>query len=116
MVAESLPKMILKACENGLIVGLPSNLIDKGVVLQYDDDTVLCIQHDLEKAINLKLLYMFEMLSGLKINYLKSEFISIGVDNDVMALYANMFNSQDEKIPMKYFGVLVTFSNSKNID
>jgi hypothetical protein len=50
MVAESLPKMILKAYENGLIVGLPSNLIDKGVVLQYDDDTVLCIQHDLEKS------------------------------------------------------------------
>jgi hypothetical protein len=23
-----------------------------------------------------------------------------------MALYANMFNSQAEKIPMKYFGVL----------
>jgi hypothetical protein len=46
------------------------------------------------------------MLSGFKINYLKSEFISIGVDNDVMALYANMFNSQAEKIPMKYFGVL----------
>jgi hypothetical protein len=39
------------------------------------------ITHDFEKAINLKLLlYMFELMSGLKINYQKSEiFLLVGI-------------------------------------
>lgn len=74
MVAECLTNMVLKSQSNGLLVGLAPDLIENGVaVLQYVDDTVLCIQHDLEKMINLKLLlYLFEMMSGLKINYDKS--------------------------------------------
>jgi hypothetical protein len=36
-------------------------------LLQYADDIVICIQHDPEKAINLKLLlYIFGMMYGLK--------------------------------------------------
>ena len=37
-------------------------------ILQYADDTVLCVEHNPEKALNVKLLlYMFELMSGLKI-------------------------------------------------
>jgi hypothetical protein len=63
--------MVLEAQQNGLLVGLALDLIDKGVaVMQYADDTMICISHDPEKAINLKLmLYLFELMSGLKINY-----------------------------------------------
>jgi hypothetical protein len=98
--------MILNAQENGLLVDLALDLITNGiVVLQYVDDTVICLQHDPDKAINLKfMLYTFEMISGLKINYLKSEFITIGRDNDVMAFYADMFKCQVGKLPMKYLG------------
>jgi hypothetical protein len=87
LIAESLTKLILNAQENGLLTGLAPELIENGIdVLQYVDDTVICLQHVPEKAINLKLLlYTFEMMSGLKINYLKSEFITIGGDNEVMA-------------------------------
>ena len=79
MAGEVLTKMVLEAQSNGLIVGLASNLIDKGIaILQYADDTVLCFEHDPEKAVNLKLLlYMFELMSGLKINFLKSEVIVV---------------------------------------
>ena len=71
IAAECLCKMVLQAQTNGLIDGLASDLVDKGVaILQYADDTILCIEHNPEKALNLKLLlYMFELMSGLKINF-----------------------------------------------
>jgi hypothetical protein len=74
MAANSL-KMVSVAQQNDLVVGLADNIITKGVaMLQYVDDTILLIQDDLEHARNLKLLlYLFEAMSGLKINFEKSE-------------------------------------------
>jgi hypothetical protein len=44
-------------------------------ILQYVDDTIIFLDRDLERARNLKLLLCaFEQLSGLKINYHKSDF------------------------------------------
>jgi hypothetical protein len=80
-------------------------------ILHYPDDTVLCIKHDPEQALNLKMfLYMFEMMSGLKINFLKSEIITIGGDNTMDEFYSNMFNFQVGKLPIKYLGIPVNFS------
>jgi hypothetical protein len=46
---------------------------------------IICLEHDLEKARNIKLLlYMFEQLSGLKINFDKSEILIIRGDNDLL--------------------------------
>jgi len=59
------------------VCGLADNIIDKGVaILQYADDTIICLKDDMEVARNMKLhLYLYEMMSGLKINFLKSEII-----------------------------------------
>jgi hypothetical protein len=53
---------VLKAQQNNLITRLVKELIPNGiVVLQYADDTIVCLEHDVEKAKNVKLLlYMFE--------------------------------------------------------
>jgi hypothetical protein len=71
--------MVLEAQNNGILVGLAPDLIDKGVaIMQYEDDTILCLSHDSDKAINLKLLlYLFELMSGLKINYQQREISSL---------------------------------------
>jgi hypothetical protein len=55
--------------------GVILHLVDGGLsILQYADNTILFIEHDLEKAKNLKLiLSTFEHLSCLKINFHKSE-------------------------------------------
>lgn len=118
MAAECLTKMVIAAQKNNLIQGIAPDLIEGGVViLQYADDTLLCITHDPSKALNLKLLlYMFELMSGLTINYLKSEVFTIGGDNDVAGFYVDMFGCQVGSLPMKYLGVPVTFSMLKNID
>jgi ABC-type nitrate/sulfonate/bicarbonate transport system ATPase subunit len=48
-------------------------------ILQYTDDTVIFMNHDLEKARNMKLLvYAFEKVSRLKINIHKSELLFFG--------------------------------------
>jgi hypothetical protein len=44
---------------------------------------------------------MFEMMSGLKIHYMKSEIITIGGDNNTLAFYADMFNCPTRKLHMK---------------
>jgi hypothetical protein len=118
MVGESLTKMVLQAQRNDLICGLAPDLVDKGVgILQYADDTVLCLTHDPEKAVNLKLLlYLFELMSGLKINFLKSEIFTINADNETTRFYSDLFNCQVGQLPMKYLGMPVTFAKLKRVD
>jgi hypothetical protein len=61
-------------------------------ILQYADDTIMCLQDDL-KARNAKiLLYMFEQMSDLKINFDKSEILMVGGGNSLTLRYAEIFN------------------------
>jgi len=62
------------------IKGVVPHLIDEGLsVLQYADDTIIFMDNDLERAKNMKLLLCaFEQLSGLKINFHKSELFCYG--------------------------------------
>lgn len=47
----------LQCSKRGLLVGLAPDLIEHDVaMLQYADDTVICIDHDPERTINLKIL------------------------------------------------------------
>lgn len=80
IAADTLAKMIISAQENKLLTGLVPGYLNNGVViLQYVDDTILCILDSKEQATNLKfLLYMYESMSGLKIFFFsKSEAIMI---------------------------------------
>jgi hypothetical protein len=79
-VADMLAILIARENADGQVAGLIPHLVDGGVsILQYADDTILFMEHDLEKALNMKLvLYIFEQLSGLKINFHKaSSFVSV---------------------------------------
>ena len=75
IVVDMLAIMIERAKADGLFEGVIPHLVDGGLsILQYADDTILFMDHDLEKATNLKLiLSAFEQLSGLKINFHKIE-------------------------------------------
>uniref|UniRef100_A0A453BTU3 Reverse transcriptase domain-containing protein n=1 Tax=Aegilops tauschii subsp. strangulata TaxID=200361 RepID=A0A453BTU3_AEGTS len=108
--------MICKVQQNGLLTGLASDLVPNGVaVLQYADDTIICLEHDVEKALNLKLLlYMFELMSGLKVNFQKSEIMTIGGDTDIDSKYAEIFNCEIGHFPIKYLGMPVSFTTLKD--
>ena len=72
--------MVERAKLDGQIERVVPHLVDGGLsILQYADDTILFMEHDLDKAVNLKLiLSAFEQLSGLKINFHKSELFCFG--------------------------------------
>lgn len=65
-----------------MIQGLGDELVQGGVIsLQYADDTILYLSKDVSKAENLKwILTYFELLSGMRVNYQKSEMIPINIE------------------------------------
>lgn len=53
-------------------------MTNRVAILQYADDTIIFLKHDFAGALHMKLLlYLFEMLAGLKINFNKSEIRSM---------------------------------------
>jgi retron-type reverse transcriptase len=84
IVVDMLAILIKRAKSKGQIEGVISHLVDDGLsILQYANDTILFMEHSLEKARNMKLLLRaFEELSGLKINFHKSEVFYFGEDKD----------------------------------
>jgi mannosylglycoprotein endo-beta-mannosidase len=84
-------------------------------ILQYGDDTIIFLEHDLEKALNIKLvLCIFEQLSGLKINFHKSEIYCFGNAKEVENDYKQIFGCESETLPFKYLGILIHFRKLKN--
>ena len=61
------------------------------------------MEHDLAKAINMKLiLSFFEQLSGLKINFHKSEIFCFGKAKDEEDDYRSIFGCEVGALPFKY--------------
>jgi len=106
-VADYLARMVRQAQLNGLLCGLADNLIPNGIaILQYAVDTIICVKDDLDMARNLKLLlYLYALMSELKINFSKSEIYG---DDAKHVLYADIFNCQIGAFPIKYLGVPVS--------
>ena len=53
-VADCVTRMVHRAQENGLIIGLISHIIPKGLsILQYADDTTVFLKHDMEGAVHM---------------------------------------------------------------
>lgn len=64
--------LIYRAKDQGSFKGVVPHLVDHGFsILQYTDDTISFMEHNLEEAKNLKLVLIssFEKLSGPMINF-----------------------------------------------
>jgi hypothetical protein len=74
-VVDVFSRMLVKAAANVDITGLMGTLYSEGIIsLQYADDTLLFLEHNYTVACHLKwLLVCFKKLSGMKINYHKSD-------------------------------------------
>jgi hypothetical protein len=107
--------MIARAKEDGQ-VDLIHHLVDGGVsILQYADDTIIFMEHNLEKALNMKLiLCIFEELSSLKINFHKSEIFSFGQAKEVKNDYKVLFGCEIGSLPFRYLGIPIHFRKLKN--
>jgi ABC-type proline/glycine betaine transport system ATPase subunit len=85
--------LIKRAKEDDQIAGIVPHLVDDGIsILQYADDTIIFMDHDMDKAQNMKLLLCaFEQVSTLKINFHKSELFFFGQAQQFVEQYTYMF-------------------------
>jgi hypothetical protein len=105
-MADALSALIDAAARAGHLRGVVPHLIQGGVThLQYADDTILLLALDDLCIANLKfLLISFEILSGLKINFLKSEVIVTGASPSEQTRVANALNCKEGAFPFTYLG------------
>jgi hypothetical protein len=98
--------------------GVVPHLVDEGLsILQYTDVTIIFVDHDLEKAKNLKvLLCAFEKLLGIKINFHKSEMYCFGEAMEWENEYSVVFGCQSGSFPFKYLGIPMHYRKLSNRD
>ena len=106
LVADMLSIFINRAKVDNQLRGVVPHLVEGGLsILQYADDTVLFMEHDLEQAQNMKLiLCAFEQLSGLKINFHKSELFCFGEAKDFEDQYRELFGCNTGTFSYSLFG------------
>jgi hypothetical protein len=92
--------------------------LDKSIsILQYAYDTILLMEHDLEQAANMKLLLCaFEKLSGLKINFHKSELFCYGEVKQLEGHYANLFGCGLDQYLFRYLAISLHYKKISNVD
>ena len=74
-------------------------------------------EHHIEKATNLKLiLSAFEQLSGLKINFHKSELFCFGEAKEAIQQYTDLFGCAQGQFPMRYLGIPIHYRRLTNAE
>jgi hypothetical protein len=110
--------LIQRAKDDGQVNGFIPHLVEGGVsILQYVDDTIIFMDHDLEKALNMKLnLCLFEQLSRLKINFHKSEIFCFREAKELEDEFRCIFWCEIGSFPFnfKYLGIPIHFRKLKN--
>jgi len=109
LVAEGFSGLMRQAKEENLFEGFEVG--ENGLVvshLQYADDTLCIGKATVENLWAMKaILRGFEMVSGLKINFLKSSLIGVNVREDFMEMACNFLNCSRGSIPFIYLGLPV---------
>jgi hypothetical protein len=107
-----LPKGLIiffsKGIELGYFQGLGPPVIANRTVLnlQYADDTLLFLKADYLMVERIKwALRVFEGLSGLKINFHKSELVALNIDSAIARNFTLQLNCQVGAYPLKYLGL-----------
>lgn len=81
-------------------------LLEEWSLIQYADDTIFMLDEGDVNARNLKfILCPFEQMSGLKINFLKSEVFCLGQALDQADMYGEILTCQAGTLPIKYLRI-----------
>ena len=99
--------MLAKAANHKMIGGLCQEVCEGGIIcLQYADDTILFLDKNLDYANNLKMvLHCFEQVSGMRINYNKSELIPINCEEEDLSPFFDSLGCSQGNFPIKYLGI-----------
>lgn len=93
IVGEALSRMLHAASNSKLMKGFrPSHGAEEISHLQFADDTLLFCDANETQICNIKaILLCFEAVSGLRVNFFKSEMIGVRVNEDRLAMFADLF-------------------------
>jgi hypothetical protein len=117
LVGYVLTRMLIKATEKNLIRGLSTSPRQEVISLQYADDTILFSDINRDHLMNLKgSLAIYEQLSGMRINFHKSELIPINLDQEQIHNIAHIFSCPIGDFPIKYLGVPLHFEKLRRDD
>ncbi|XP_026433063.1 uncharacterized protein LOC113330469 [Papaver somniferum] len=106
LVAEVFSKLMKNAVQLQIISGFSINSIQVSH-LQFVDDTLVFLDAKEEEAENLVIiLQIFGEITGLSVNFSKSDVISIGTEHKIDAI-AEIMNCKIEILPLKYLGLPV---------
>lgn len=109
LVAEGLNILVSRAVENGWFKAAKLGC-DKVKVplLQYADDTIFLGEASEENVVSMRrILRMFEMLSGLKVNFHKSSLVGINIERGELDSMANILKCEVGSIPFSSLGIRV---------
>lgn len=115
LAAEGLKIAMDEALDKGLFrgVSLPNNGPTLSI-LQYADDVIFLGEWSNANTSNLvRILRCFQLASGLKVNFLKSIVMGIGVNSDEISATARRMNCRDGTIPFTYLGMPMGAKMSK---
>ncbi|WVZ49806.1 hypothetical protein U9M48_001132 [Paspalum notatum var. saurae] len=110
IVVDMLAVIFNRAKVGGLVNGIIPHLVEDGLsVLQYADDTVIFLDHDLEKARNMKALFcMFEK------NF--SEIFCFRQAKECENTYSQLFGCRSGSFPFRYLGIPMHHRKLRNGD
>ena len=118
LVVDVLTRMLAKAADQGLIRGVLTNFTPNGIIsLQCVVDTLIFSSSETSHLRYLKCcLGLFEQLSGIRINFHKSELILINLESEEAHIISHLFGCPLGSFPMKYLGVPLHFDKLKRED
>jgi hypothetical protein len=110
--------MLARAVNNRLIKGVMEQFRPGGIVsLQYADDTLLFSDCEPGYLRNLRIvLSLFENISGMRINFNKSEFIPLNLEDGAVHEISHSLVCGAGTLPFKYLGVPLHFEKLKRED
>lgn len=109
IAGEGLNGIIKEAKRHGMINGVKVGKEKVEITnLQYADDTNLVGEASEKEVISMKaVMRIFEIVSGLKVNFAKSRLIGVNVDEEWLSHMADLLNCGKGQIPFKYLGLPV---------
>ena len=115
LAAEVMNLMFKKVVELQLWAGIPVCKNGPSLThLQFADDTVLFAPPDPMIINNIKsVLILFQLTSGLKINFFKSEILGINVENSKLHDLARILSCKVGNFPLSYLGLHIGGTSSR---
>lgn len=118
LVGDALSVILEEAVRNGVLGGIVPHLVEGGLShMQYADDTILFTTTEEGDILALKfLLFCFEEMTGMKINYQKSEVYVLGVEKEEELRIADILNCKVGEMSFVYLGLSMGVDKLKKKD